>query len=173
MELPKEITNNLHRYDLPQLKTLVFIYANCKDGEETGIHISYFTKFFQSESDFWENGPLFFYDYDFGVDQDGAILYFDFRCNQSEPTKRQKKWAWTAMQGKCGYCNIELSPFDYSIDHIHPRSKGGDHATWNLVLACRSCNSSKGVKDVYEYAKYKFGDGYRKDFPFQKVAAYQ
>ena len=48
----------------------------------------------------------------------------------------------------CAYCGQD-GPL--SIDHLVPKSKGGpDHAN-NTVQACRSCNSSKGSKDLLEW----------------------
>ena len=35
-----------------------------------------------------------------------------------------------------------------SMDHVVPVSGGGDHGPWNLVPACRSCNSSKSNHDL-------------------------
>jgi 5-methylcytosine-specific restriction endonuclease McrA len=31
-------------------------------------------------------------------------------------------------------------------DHITPRKLGGPDELWNLVAACKSCNSSKGAR---------------------------
>lgn len=46
---------------------------------------------------------------------------------------------------ECQYCG---SKKDLTTDHIVPRSKGGK-TTWdNVVLACSSCNSKKGSKDL-------------------------
>jgi len=39
----------------------------------------------------------------------------------------------------CQYCGGRAE----SIDHIHPRSRGGQHTWENVVAACRRCNSHK------------------------------
>lgn len=41
---------------------------------------------------------------------------------------------------RCQYCG---SPAE-SIDHVVPRSRGGDHTWENVVACCRSCNIRKG-----------------------------
>ncbi len=41
----------------------------------------------------------------------------------------------------CGYCGATEGPFE--IDHIYPRSKGGNNDPSNLMVACRPCNRSK------------------------------
>jgi 5-methylcytosine-specific restriction endonuclease McrA len=42
------------------------------------------------------------------------------------------------------YCVNCRSTNDLTIDHIHPRSKGGSNDIENLRILCRKCNSSKG-----------------------------
>jgi 5-methylcytosine-specific restriction endonuclease McrA len=37
------------------------------------------------------------------------------------------------------------------LDHLIPRNKGGPDIPDNAVIACKSCNSSKGDKGVYEW----------------------
>jgi 5-methylcytosine-specific restriction endonuclease McrA len=44
----------------------------------------------------------------------------------------------------CQYCARAFAPQELTLDHIVPRSRGGD-STWdNLVASCRSCNNRKG-----------------------------
>jgi 5-methylcytosine-specific restriction endonuclease McrA len=53
-------------------------------------------------------------------------------------------------KGRCFYCRVK-GPL--ALDHIIPISKGGPHSRDNVVMACRSCNSSKGPKDPMKFAK--------------------
>jgi 5-methylcytosine-specific restriction endonuclease McrA len=50
---------------------------------------------------------------------------------------------------KCVYCDVEHTPL--TIDHIHPRSKGGSDRVSNLTLACVPCNQRKNNQDVRDY----------------------
>lgn len=43
---------------------------------------------------------------------------------------------------KCQYCNRSDIPL--TIDHVTPKSKGGDDTWENLVAACIHCNNKKG-----------------------------
>jgi 5-methylcytosine-specific restriction endonuclease McrA len=43
----------------------------------------------------------------------------------------------------CAYCHKKSQHL--SQDHITPLSKGGNHTLWNIVPACRICNSVKRV----------------------------
>ncbi len=50
--------------------------------------------------------------------------------------------------GKCVYCG---SKEKLSLDHVVALVAGGSHTQNNLVVACKSCNSSKGAKPVVEW----------------------
>ncbi|EGQ62051.1 HNH endonuclease-like protein [Acidithiobacillus sp. GGI-221] len=50
---------------------------------------------------------------------------------------------------KCAYCDAENLPL--TIDHIHPKSRGGSDRVSNLTLACVPCNQRKGNRDVTEF----------------------
>lgn len=47
-------------------------------------------------------------------------------------------------KGLCQYCGKRGD----TIDHVHPRSKGGEHAWENVVLACRPCNGKKADRTL-------------------------
>ena len=48
---------------------------------------------------------------------------------------------------QCGYCG---SGKNLTIDHIIPRSRGGDNSWKNLVTSCGRCNNNKGDKTPEE-----------------------
>lgn len=58
----------------------------------------------------------------------------------------------------CIYCG---SDEQLSIDHLIPRSRGGPEIGDNAILACKSCNASKGGKGVFEW----YGLGHRNEIP--------
>lgn len=47
---------------------------------------------------------------------------------------------------RCQYCG---GPAE-SLDHITPKSRGGDHTWENVVACCRSCNVRKGARTLAE-----------------------
>jgi hypothetical protein len=52
----------------------------------------------------------------------------------------------------CCYCGTTEA---LSIDHLIARIKGGQDYSDNLVWACKSCNSSKGGRDLLEWYQIK------------------
>jgi 5-methylcytosine-specific restriction endonuclease McrA len=51
---------------------------------------------------------------------------------------------------QCQYCLKRPPVRDLNIDHVLPRSRGGDDSWENLVTACRVCNLRKGWKTPEE-----------------------
>ena len=49
-------------------------------------------------------------------------------------------------QHKCGYCGAKAD----TIDHVRPRSRGGQHVWTNVVAACARCNHRKGDRLLTE-----------------------
>ncbi len=65
----------------------------------------------------------------------------------SEPrlTAQQKRSVAERAGYCCEYCRSQLrfSPDPFSVEHIVPRTAGGDDDTDNLALACQGCNNRK------------------------------
>ena len=45
---------------------------------------------------------------------------------------------------RCSYCQSLIVGQTWELDHVQPRSQGGDSSPSNLVTACSSCNRNKG-----------------------------
>lgn len=66
-----------------------------------------------------------------------------------------------AFQGDdCAYCGCVMdfsynhyAPNKATLDHVLALSRGGDHVRSNLVIACNSCNMSKGTKTPTEWSR--------------------
>jgi hypothetical protein len=65
---------------------------------------------------------------------------------------RFRKTIIAAWEGRCAYCD-EVLGRNATLDHIVPRSKGGETQATNLVACCLSCNSHKSSHPVFEWFK--------------------
>ncbi|GAC1395994.1 MAG: HNH endonuclease [Pyrinomonadaceae bacterium] len=50
----------------------------------------------------------------------------------------------------CQYCAKHLPPSDLTLDHVLPRSRGGESSWDNLVACCKKCNHRKGNRTPEE-----------------------
>tara|TARA_B100001093_G_scaffold376064_1_gene361213 strand:- start:416 stop:922 length:507 start_codon:yes stop_codon:yes gene_type:complete len=53
-------------------------------------------------------------------------------------------------KNQCQYCGVIESPRDMTIDHVIPRSRGGENTWSNLVTCCKKCNQKKGNRTPEE-----------------------
>lgn len=51
---------------------------------------------------------------------------------------------------RCQYCGEKKNPAELTLDHIFPRSRGGDNSPVNIVAACLACNNRKGNRTPEE-----------------------
>lgn len=60
-----------------------------------------------------------------------------------------------ALFAEARFCSYCMEPFegykDKTADHVEPLYSGGKHSIENIVIACLSCNSSKGKKGLIEW----------------------
>ncbi len=50
----------------------------------------------------------------------------------------------------CQYCGIVLTAGELTLDHVIPRSRGGQSTWENLVACCHACNRKKGNSMLHE-----------------------
>jgi len=78
-----------------------------------------------------------------------AHLYKGLRTGSMAPrTFLRDQQIRMRLPQECIYCG---STERLSIDHIIPTNLGGEDGSDNSIWACRSCNSSKGAKDLFEW----------------------
>jgi len=51
---------------------------------------------------------------------------------------------------RCQYCGDKKSVTHLTLDHIQPRSRGGDNSPLNVVTACMDCNNRKANRTPAE-----------------------
>jgi 5-methylcytosine-specific restriction endonuclease McrA len=61
-------------------------------------------------------------------------------------------------RGKCYYCGCKILYGQMTVDHKHPKYKGGKDDLENLVPACWDCNQDKSFLTLEQYRKRVFGD---------------
>ena len=55
----------------------------------------------------------------------------------------------------CQYCQVVLPAAELTLDHVLPRSRGGQSSWENLVACCKSCNRRKGNHLLHELAEMR------------------
>jgi hypothetical protein len=89
----------------------------------------------------------------------GAAVQIAFAEDRPLPEASDRTPSWRISSAKrfavyardhhaCVYCG---SGEMLSLDHVIPRSKGGQDGPENLVTACQPCNSSKRDRDLTEW----------------------
>jgi 5-methylcytosine-specific restriction endonuclease McrA len=76
------------------------------------------------------------------------LLSFDRVPRQSVRFNRRNLFARDGNH--CQYCGKSFPTSELSLDHIMPRSRGGDTSWENVVCACVACNVRKGGRTPQE-----------------------
>lgn len=62
------------------------------------------------------------------------------------PASVSKRGVLIRDSRRCAFCLKEAT----TVDHIHPRSRGGEHTWMNLISACQPCNNKKANRTPAE-----------------------
>lgn len=77
---------------------------------------------------------------------------------------RNPRWSRSKLMSRdnyiCGYCGKDAD----TVDHILPRSRGGETTWTNTVAACFKCNSKKGSRTLKESGMKLIVDVYSPDW---------
>jgi len=79
-----------------------------------------------------------------------VIRLVDYDRLPKQTVKFNRRNIFARDNNQCQYCGKKFPTSELSLDHILPRSQGGN-ATWeNIVCACVSCNVRKGGRTPRE-----------------------
>lgn len=76
------------------------------------------------------------------------LLFYDRVPNQTVRFNRRNLFARDVNM--CQYCGQKFPTTDLSLDHVIPRSRGGEASWENIVCACIACNVRKGGRTPKE-----------------------
>lgn len=68
--------------------------------------------------------------------------FTSYSCNRKNVIWRDKY--------VCQYCGNKFQYHELTMDHIIPKSRGGEKSWTNIVACCKRCNSKKGNKTPKE-----------------------
>ena len=77
-----------------------------------------------------------------------ARLRYYVRVPYRRAAALSRKGVFVRDGHRCQYCGARAD----SIDHIIPRSRGGEHIWENVVAACRRCNAEKRDEMLHQTA---------------------
>ena len=70
------------------------------------------------------------------------LLWYDRLPRQ--PVKLNRRNIYARDNSRCQYCGKKFPTSELTLDHIVPRSRGGDTSWTNMVCCCVKCNVRKG-----------------------------
>jgi 5-methylcytosine-specific restriction endonuclease McrA len=76
------------------------------------------------------------------------LLYYDRLPKQTIRFNRRNIFARDS--NRCQYCGKKFPTSELSLDHVVPRSRGGDTSWENVVCSCVKCNVRKGGRTPQE-----------------------
>ena len=69
----------------------------------------------------------------------------------------------------CAYCGEHYDINQLTLDHVRPKSMGGEDLTSNLVPACQKCNQDKGSSNWLQWMRKTFGVTPREQFSLSHI----
>jgi 5-methylcytosine-specific restriction endonuclease McrA len=76
-------------------------------------------------------------------------IYINIR-RRREASSMKRLRIYMRDKFRCQYCGDKKPAGELTLDHILPRSRGGDNSPVNVVTACVACNNRKGDRTPAE-----------------------
>src|SRR6201993_1324482 len=79
-----------------------------------------------------------------------GIRLFGYEKLPKHPVKFNRRNIFARDNNQCQYCGKKFPTTELSLDHVTPRSQGGQSTWENIVCACVGCNVKKGGRTPKE-----------------------
>ena len=86
----------------------------------------------------------------FAVRVPSVIRLLEYRRIPHQTRALSRKNILLRDRNTCQYCGVLLPSSELTLDHIVPRSRGGQSTWENLVACCHACNHKKGNQLLHE-----------------------
>jgi len=84
-------------------------------------------------------------------------LYNIITMTSSEAKRLWRRSIKEHFNCTCVYCGETYELHELTLDHVQPRTFGGEDITSNLVPACLKCNQDKGSNEWKSWMRDTFG----------------
>ena len=84
------------------------------------------------------------------VDLPSVIRLLEYRRIPQQARALSRKNILMRDRYTCQYCHRAANSGQLTLDHVHPRSRGGESTWENLVACCHTCNNRKGNRTPEE-----------------------
>ena len=105
---------------------------------QSWCEVSEFRRHFEPDGHDWVSTVNFY----IAVPRIIRLLFYD-RLPRNE-VKFNRRNIFARDRNRCQYCGKRHATSELSLDHIIPRSMGGESVWENIVCACAKCNIKKG-----------------------------
>ena len=76
-------------------------------------------------------------------------VYINIRRRREQSSTKRLR-IYVRDKFRCQYCGEKKTAGELTLDHILPRSRGGDNSPMNIVTACLQCNNRKSNRTPEE-----------------------
>lgn len=68
------------------------------------------------------------------------------------PSRKAREREFAKGNMVCFYCGEKMKLKRATVDHVHPKSKGGERGD-NIKMCCKKCNSYKSNKTIAQFVQ--------------------
>lgn len=78
------------------------------------------------------------------------LVLRDYKLIPRRDIKYSRDNVFHRDDNRCAYCGKHFKRGELTIDHVIPKSKGGDNSWKNIISSCKKCNNKKGDRTLEE-----------------------